>query len=73
MAVGEVLLWSFQPAARVAELHATGQLVGAWEYVLPGMDDAHPRAYRAMVAAMERAGLSRRAGRPCGRGAVRAA
>jgi hypothetical protein len=31
--VGEVLLWTFQPAARVAELHATGRLVGAWEYV----------------------------------------
>ena len=61
--MGEVLLWSFQPAARVAELNATGQLVGAWEHVLPGMDDAHPRAYRAMVEAMERAGITTR-GRP---------
>ena len=61
--MSEVLLWSFQPAARVAELNATGQLVGAWEHVLPGMDDAHPRAYRAMVEAMERAGITTR-GRP---------
>jgi hypothetical protein len=63
VAVAEVLLWSFQPAARMAELHGTGQLVGAWEYVLPGMNDALPRAYRAMVAAMERAGMSTQ-GRP---------
>jgi hypothetical protein len=61
VAVGEVLLWSFQPAARVAELHATGQLVGGWEYVLTGL--SIPDAYRAMVAAMERAGLSTQ-GRP---------
>jgi hypothetical protein len=59
--VGEVLLWTFQPAARVAELEATGQLVGAWEYVLTGL--SIPDAYRAMVAAMERAGLSTQ-GRP---------
>ncbi|QYN36660.1 DUF3841 domain-containing protein [Pseudonocardia sp. DSM 110487] len=59
--MGEVLLWSFQPAARVAELHATGQLVGAWEYVPSGL--SIPEAYGAMVAAMERAGLSTQ-GRP---------
>jgi hypothetical protein len=61
--VAEVLLWSFQPAARVAELHAAGRLVGAWEHVMPGMDDLYPRAYRAMAAAMERVGI-RLEGRP---------
>jgi hypothetical protein len=61
--VGEVLLWSFQPAARMTELHTVGHLVGAWEHVMPGMDDAYPRAYRAMVAAMGRAGLPTQ-GRP---------
>jgi len=59
--VGEVLLWTFQPAPRVAELHATGRLVGAWEYVPSGL--SIPDAYGAMVASMERAGLSTR-GRP---------
>ncbi len=59
--MGEVLLWTFQPAARVAELRPTGRLVGAWEYVPTGL--SIPDAYRAMVAAMERAGLSTQ-GRP---------
>ncbi|HLU58291.1 MAG TPA: hypothetical protein VKZ81_22760 [Pseudonocardia sp.] len=55
--MGEVLLWSFQPAARLGELHTTGQLVGSWERVPPSPGDACLRAYRAMVAAMERAGI----------------
>jgi hypothetical protein len=59
--MGNVVLWTFQPVARVAELHATGQLVGAWEHVPTGL--SIPDAYRAMVAAMERAGLPTR-GRP---------
>jgi hypothetical protein len=63
VAVGDVLLWTFQPAGRVAELNRAGKLVGAWEYVMSGMDDALPRAYRAMVAAMERAGMATH-GRP---------
>jgi hypothetical protein len=61
VAVDEVLLWSFQPAARVAELQTGGRLVGAWEYVPSG--SSVPAAYRAMVAAMERADLSTQ-GRP---------
>jgi hypothetical protein len=55
VAVGEVLLWSFQPATRLAELQATGRLVGAWEHVPTGL--SVPEAYRAMAAAMERAGI----------------
>src|SRR5690606_15970656 len=48
-AVGEVLLWSCQPAARLGEPHTTGQLVGSWEVVPPSPGDACLRAYRAMV------------------------
>jgi hypothetical protein len=57
MASGEVLLWSFQPLARVAELEAGAELVGSWEHVPPSTSDAVLRGYRAMVAAMERAGV----------------
>jgi hypothetical protein len=55
--VGEVLLWSFQPLARVAELEADGRLVGWWEHVPTSTSDAIRTAYREMVAAMDRAGV----------------
>jgi len=56
-------LWTFQPLARVAALRHTGELVGSWEHVPPSAGDAIAGAYRAMVAAMERAGVPT-AGRP---------
>jgi hypothetical protein len=58
-----MLLWSFQPLARVAELHEIGELLGTWEHVPSSPGDAIRRAYGEMVAAMERAGMST-AGRP---------
>jgi hypothetical protein len=30
-----MILWSFQPLARVAELRERGELVGSWEHVPP--------------------------------------
>ncbi|HYH32660.1 MAG TPA: hypothetical protein VD903_19990 [Pseudonocardia sp.] len=51
------LLRSFQPLARVAELRTSGELVGSWEHVPASSGDAVAGAYRAMVAAMERAGV----------------
>lgn len=58
-----MLLRSFQPLARVRELQATGELVGSWEHVPPSPGDVIAGAYRAMVAAMERAGVATE-GRP---------
>jgi hypothetical protein len=55
--VTAVLLRSFQPLPRVAELERSGELVGSWEHVPPSTGDAVLGAYRAMVAAMERAGI----------------
>jgi hypothetical protein len=60
---GTVLLWSFQPLTRVTELNTTGELVGSWAHVPRSPGDAIGTAYRAMVAAMERAGVPT-AGRP---------
>ncbi|TQM05841.1 hypothetical protein [Pseudonocardia kunmingensis] len=52
-----MLLWSFQPLARIAELRRTRELVGSWEHVPASSGEAILGAYRAMVAAMERAGV----------------
>jgi hypothetical protein len=57
------LLRTFQPLARVAELRQTGELVGSWEHVPRSSGDVIAGAYRALVAAMERAGVPT-AGRP---------
>ena len=54
-----VLLRTFQRLTRVAQLEAEGMLVGDWDHVPP----AHRDAYRAMAAAMSRAGVDT-AGRP---------
>ncbi len=58
-----MVLWSFQPLARIAELRKAGELVGSWEHVARSSGDAIRRAYGEMVAAMERAGMPT-AGRP---------
>jgi hypothetical protein len=58
--VGSVLLWSFQPLARVADLETDGELVGSWER-LPR--DLVTAGYREMVAAMARARIDTH-GRP---------
>ena len=58
-----MLLWTFQPLERVAVLEAGGELVGSWEHVPRSTGDVIRIAYREMVAAMERAGVST-AGRP---------
>jgi hypothetical protein len=52
-----MLLWTFQPLARVAELRESGELVGSWAHVPRSPADAFRRAYADMVAAMERAGM----------------
>ena len=54
-----MLLRTFQRLPRVAQLDADGVLVGDWDRV----PDAHRAGYRAMVAAMARAGVDT-AGRP---------
>jgi hypothetical protein len=56
-------MWTFQPLDRVAALEAEGELVGSWEHVPASTGDAILIAYREMVAAMERVGVST-AGRP---------
>jgi hypothetical protein len=48
-----VLLRTFQRLTRVAQLEAEGMLVGDWDRV----PAAHRDAYRAMAAAMSRAGV----------------
>jgi hypothetical protein len=58
-----MILWSFQPLARVAELRERGELVGSWEHVPHSPGEVIRGAYEEMVAAMERAGVSTR-GRP---------
>lgn len=60
---GEVLLWSFQPLHRVADLESDGELAGSWEHVPPSSGDVVLAAYREMVAAMARAGVDTE-GRP---------
>ena len=55
-----MLLWTFQPLSRIAELERTGRLTSTWEWVSPGFVT---RSYEAMVAAMARAGIDT-AGRP---------
>ncbi|GAA5124519.1 hypothetical protein [Pseudonocardia adelaidensis] len=52
-----IRLWSFQPLSRLAELRESGELVGSWEHVPRSRGDAFRKAYAAMVAAMERAGV----------------
>jgi len=52
-----MILWSFQPLARVAELRERGELVGSWEHVPHSPGEVIRRAYEEMVAAMERAGI----------------
>ena len=49
-----LLLWTFQPLDRIAELERTGRMRGSWEWVSPGFET---RSYEAMVAAMARAGI----------------
>jgi hypothetical protein len=56
-------LWSFQPLARVGELHGSGVLVGSWEHVPRSTGGVIRTAYEEMVAAMARAGVSTQ-GRP---------
>jgi hypothetical protein len=55
--VDEVLLWSFQPLARVRALETHGELVASWDHVPPSTSDVVRAAYREMVAAMDRAGV----------------
>ena len=56
--VARVLLWSFQPLARVAELEADGELTGSWDHVPASTHDCIGAGYRAMVAAMAGLGVS---------------
>jgi hypothetical protein len=58
-----MLLWTFQPLSRVAELRESGELVGSWEHVPRSPGGAIRTAYEEMVAAMARAGVSTE-GRP---------
>jgi hypothetical protein len=58
-----MLLWTFQPLSRVAELRESGELVGSWEHVPKSPGDTIRKAYAEMVAAMERAGMATE-GRP---------